>query len=209
MDTGDDLPQEAVQDTFRDEFVLEAEDAEEKPDKGETKGSMLDSGVLAVGAWHKTVAPKTHPVMVEQEIQFSLNGIPISGTIDVVNKDDPLDEDDTIGDWKFVGRKPSTAGAYLLNMTGYAIGYRQLTGKVEKRVRLDHMVRTKDPYHFPIQSDGPVPDESIVAYAGIVQDVAESIGAGVFPPTGINSNACGWCGYKDICSAYRAAQVGA
>jgi len=201
--TGEDKPVEELQETFRDEFVKESENAEENPQKGETKGSYTDSGVKAVGAWHRQVAPKTFPAMVEQPIQFKINGIVMSGTIDYVG------QDGVIGDWKFVGKKPASAGPYLLNMTGYAVGYRQLTGKVEKSVRLDHVVRTKDPYHFPIESDGPVPDESIVAYAGIVEDVAEAIGKGSFPPTGLQSGACSWCGYKDICPAYRAAEVGA
>jgi hypothetical protein len=195
METGEDLPREQVQETFRDEFV---ELAKETDDDTDDVGKLTDSGIKTVGVWHDVVAPKTFPMMIEQHLQYKLNGTIIDGTIDVVH------QDGRIGDWKFTGKTPDKRGGdYLLNMVGYAIGYRRMTGKVETGVVLDFMVRLKQPKHFPIAS-GTVPDESIVAYAGIVDDVVRAINAGLFPPTGLKSGACSWCGYRDICSAYAA-----
>jgi hypothetical protein len=37
--------------------------------------------------------------------------------------------------------------------------------------------------------------------------VAHGIQTDNFPPTGLQSNACSWCGYKDICPAFRAASM--
>jgi hypothetical protein len=92
-------------------------------------------------------------------------------------------------------------------MTGYGIGLRQKTGLKEDGIVLDHLVRTKEPYHYPIASKGPIPDESIATYADIVTGVAKGIEAGNFPPTGLQGHACSWCGYKARCPAYRAARI--
>ena len=198
LQTEEDLSKDEIQTIFRDEFVKEAQDAVEG--KGETKGSMTDSGVQAVGFWRDEVAPRTKPALVEQPVKFKINGTDITGTIDIVH------DDDRVGDWKFTGRSPQSGKSYVLNMVGYALGFRHLTGRMEKSILLDHIVRTKTPKHVPIESEGPVPDRSIQAYARIVGDVARQIDAGLFPPTGLQSNACSWCGYKDICSAYQASR---
>ena len=193
-----DLPVEAVVDAFADSFKKESVDAPEQPSKGETRASMLDSGVQAVKAWHAKVTPTYQPVLVERHLQFALNGIPIDGTIDCV------DEAGIIRDHKFVSKTPSSSEQYILNMTGYAIGYRRMTGGIESGIQLDHIVRLKkEPNYVPLSSDGPVPDDAIVAYAGIVEDVHRSIQAGIFPPHGLKSGACSWCGYSDICPAYK------
>lgn len=212
METGQDMPREMVVDLFHDAFVAEAEGATSHD--GETHGQALDSGIKCVSVWHDTVAPVTDPIAVEEEIQFKINDVIVSGTIDIVKRvaartslSEPVADKTIIGDWKFVGKKPSSGSSYLLSMVGYAIGYRQKTGVVEDGLVLDHMVRTKVPYHYPIESAGPVPDESIVAYAGIVSDVAKGIEGGNFPPSGLQGNACSWCGYKDICPAFRAASI--
>jgi CRISPR/Cas system-associated exonuclease Cas4 (RecB family) len=201
LETGVDQSLEQLQDTFRDEFEVESYGAEDEPK--ETKGQALDSGIKSVATWHADVAPDTHPLAVEQEIQFSINGIVVNGTIDVVKQ---VGFSTIIGDWKFVGKKPSSAGLYLLNLVGYVIGWREKTKQVEDGVVLDHIVRTKQPYHFPIEG-GTIPDESISAYAGIVEQVAHGIQTDNFPPTGLQSNACSWCGYRDICPAFRAASM--
>lgn len=210
MAKGEDAPKEQVLEDFRAAFGVESYGATSHD--GETPAQALDSGIKCVSVWHDKVAPVTHPIAVEEEIQFKINDVIVSGTIDVIKRvpNDGLSEypfKTIIGDWKFVGKKPASGSSYLLSMVGYAIGYRQKTGVVEDGLVLDHMVRTKTPYHFPIESPRPVPDESIVAYAGIVSDVAKGIEAGNFPPSGLQGNACSWCGYKDICPAFRAASI--
>jgi hypothetical protein len=196
--TREDLPMDMVLDAFADAFKKEGQDAREKPDKGETRPLFMDSGIAAVRKWHSDVAPLYQPVAVEEHVQFKINDVVIDGTLDA------RDEDGWIRDHKFVGKKPSSGEAYVLNMTGYAIGSRVAhPGTIETGIVLDHVVRTKEPYYFPIASEGPVPDRAIRGYAQIVSDVSRSIKAGIFPPTGLKSNACSWCGYKDRCTAYR------
>lgn len=196
LETWVDLPVDMVLDAFRDSFQEEGRDAEEKPDRKETRPAYLDSGIQAVRHWREVVAPLYQPAMVEQHVQFALNGIPIDGTMDIV------DDQGVIRDHKFVSRTPTSGSTYVLNMVGYAIGYRQLTGSIETGIVLDHIVRLKEPKYVPIAAPGPVPDKSVIAYAGIVTDVKRSIDAGIFPPTGLQSNACSWCGYSDICQPY-------
>lgn len=189
MDTKEDLPEEAVLDAFRDSFLAESNLSEEIPEKQETKGIMLDSGIASMKVWHKDVAPTVQPTMVEEPVQFTINDIPYAGTIDLV------DDQDRVRDWKFVGRKPGKDQKYVLNMTGYAIGFREKTGRVETGVILDHIVRTKEPYHYPISGE-PVPDQSIIAFADIVETAYSSINVGSFPPTGIRSGRCSYCPFR-------------
>ena len=186
-----DLPEDIILDAFRDSFVKESHDSPELPAKKETKAVFLDSGIAAMKVWHKDVAPTVQPTMVEEPVQFRINSIPYSGTIDLV------DDQERVRDWKFVGKKPSPRDQkYVLNMTGYAIGYREKTGLVEKGVILDHIVRTQQPYHFPVESKTPVPDESIFAFADIIKTSHDAIQAGSFPPTGIRSGRCSYCPFR-------------
>ena len=79
-----------------------------------------------------------------------------------------------------------------------------MSGEVEAGVQLDHIVRTKKPYHYPLSS-GPVSDEDRAAFGDVVSSAYKAINYGSFPPNGLQSNACSWCGYADICTAYKEA----
>ena len=194
LETQTDGPLDVALDAYSDSFDQEVIETDETDkDNAEAK----DKGVKSVKFWHKDVAPKIQPKMIEQPISFLVNGIPWTGTMDLV------DAEDRVRDWKFTGKTPSSADAYVLNMVGYAIGYRQMTGAVESQVVLDHIVGLKTPKYVPIRSDGPVKDESIAAFAKIVEDANRSIQAGIFPANGLKSGACSWCGYRDICPAYK------
>lgn len=197
IESHEDLPVDDVLDAFSTSFDREAADAEEEPEKKLTKPVAKDAGVRSLKVWHKEVAPIIQPAMVEEPISFTINGIPWTGTIDYT------DVDDVVGDWKFTWKTPSSAEAYILNMVGYAIGFRVKTGRLESRVSLDHMVALQDPKYVPIRSDGPVPDRSIVAFTDLVEDAVRTINSGNFLPTGLKSGACSWCGYRDICPAYK------
>lgn len=195
MATAQDLPVDDVQDAFSDAFDRLVIDVE-PDDDGESPSDGKDSGIKLVTQYHKEVAPAVHPVMVEEQVQFRVNGIPFSGYIDLV------DQARRVRDLKTVKQKPSS-NDYALNMIGYSIGFRQMTGEKESGVLIDYMVRTKKPYYHPVPSEGPVPDYAISQFAQIVQTVADAVSKGVFIPTGLTNNACSWCGYKDICSDYR------
>ncbi len=96
----------------------------------ESPGVVKDKGYELVRLYHAEVAPKIQPVMVEEPIQFTINGQAYSGQIDVGEEVDvpmfggPPERRLVIRDTKTTGRTPQE-DAYLLNMTGYAISQRQ------------------------------------------------------------------------------------
>lgn len=188
-----DLAAEDVADAYVTEFNGLSTEIEE--DRHEI-GAFKDSGVKLVKLHTKVIAPEIQPVWVEKPVQFMINDVPFSGQVDL------LDESGRIRDTKTTARKPS-ADSYLLNMTGYALGYRQLTGEEETDTVLDYLVATQKPYYLPIVAGGPVNDEEIIRFATIVENVAQSIKAGRFLPNGLISGACSWCGYKQVCPAYK------
>lgn len=193
----EDGPLDVALDAFSDSFDEEAKEAFEEPDKNLTFAKVKDKGIGEIKFWHKEVAPLIQPALMEQPISYQINGITWTGTVDLV------DAEQRVRDWKFTGRTPSNADAYILNMVGYAIGYRELTGETESQVVLDHIVGLKTPKYVPIRSDGPVSTQAIQAFATIVTDAYRSIQAGIFPANGLKSGACSWCGYRDICPAYK------
>lgn len=188
-----DLPVDDVVDAYADEFDLISTDVED--DKSET-GEYKDSGAKLTRMHTKLVAPEVQPVWVEQPVQFAINDIPFSGQVDL------LDDESRIRDTKTTARKPMP-DSYGLNMTGYALSFRQLTGATETDTVLDYLVATRKPYYLPITAGGPVSDEEIRRFANIVESVAYAIKAGRFVPNGLASGACSWCGYRSICPAYQ------
>lgn len=192
--SGADLPEEDVLDTYSDHWDRLVSDVEEED---EDPGKAKDSGAKLVRLHHREVAPGIQPFWVEQQVQFAVNDVPYSGTIDLV------DSKSRIRDWKTTKRTPSQA-SYLLQMTGYALAYRHLTGETESEVVLDYLIRTQKPSYLPVASGGPIDGDSIVKFSNIVGRVAAAIEAGHFIPNGLSNNACSWCGYTNICPAFRA-----
>ena len=197
IDSGTDLPVDDLLDAFRDTYEVETygwepDNDDETPEKGEKSGLQL------VRHAHEAVLPPIQPVLVEEPVQFRVGGIPYSGIIDLA------DSKGRVMDWKTTKRRPTnTAGLQVLQMTGYAVGYRQLTGERESEVVLQHLVRTQVPQHIPVASGGPVTKHAINVFAQTVATVHQQIQAGRFLPNGLVSGACSWCGYKAICPAYR------
>jgi len=215
--TFQNLPEEEVVQKFVDEWnvievdigdVVNVEGIDERTGKKtktrkETKAQAYDSGIKAVMKHHEEVGSLVQPVWVERQINFKLNDeIDWTGTFDLA------DNYGRVRDNKFVSRKPQDAGPYLVPMIGYALGYRQISEDPETEIVLDNIVRTQEPYYLPLASGGPVTDEAIRQFAAIVTDVRRGIDAGVFNYNGLQSHACGWCGYADICPAYKAANGG-
>lgn len=196
-----DVPLEHVLDEFSDEWDAMAPNIE--PDEEIAPKDGKDNGIRVVAKHHTDVAPGIQPAWVEEPVMFEVNGIPYSGWIDLV------DDKGRVRDTKTTAKSPSRASRdHMLSMIGYALAYRQRTGKVEAEVVIDTLVYLKkSTKYMPIASGGPVTREAIQIFAGVIGSVAEQIEAGNFVPTGLLNNACSWCGYKDICPAYRAGQT--
>ncbi len=195
MVTAVDLPEEDVLDSFSTAYDAEVVDTENTDVE---RGVAKDTGIRQMKYWHGNIAPDVDPMLVEEPIAFTIDDLTYTGTLDIA------DTKMRIRDWKFSQKTPSSGEAYLINMIGYAIGFRVATGVTERQVILDFVVGLKTKTkHVQFASEGPVPDASIKAFSGILRDVNQSVQAGIFPPTGIKSGACSWCGYKDICPAYK------
>lgn len=196
IESQEDLPLDDVLDVFSDAFDSGVREADVDPEDKEAPGEAKDSGVATLTVYHEQVAPEIQPLWVEHEGLVHVDDVPYSYTIDLV------DTKGRVRDHKYTKRRPQGAADYRLAMIGYAIGYRHETGEIESDVVLDYMVRTKEPYHWPVASTGPVPDRAISAFAGILSMINQAILEGIFLPTGLTNHACGWCGYRDICDAY-------
>ena len=112
------------------------------------------SGRRTVEAYIEDVAADQEPLYVEAPLRFDVNGIPYSIHPDLITKDL------IVRDLKIKRSKPRDPGVYAFQQNGYAIGTRILTGRKEKDVVLDVMIRLlRDrPYHAPISNGGPISD---------------------------------------------------
>ena len=173
----------------------------------ENPGKVKDKGVELIKLYHKEVAPKIQPTIVEEPLQFTINGQPYSGQIDLGHEVEvdlgwgPPEKRLVIRDTKTTGKTPGE-GTYLLNMTGYAISQRQVTGRLEADTVLDYLVALEKPKYKEIRMGGPVTDDQIRQFAGIVDEVSATIKAGRFVPNGLINGSCSWCGYKAMCPAH-------
>lgn len=205
VDSREDLPESDVLDAFSTEFDQLAPDIELDESKDEDLGAGKDSGIKAVSRYHTAAAPRIQPIAVEQPIQFGLETgdgqrVVYSGQVDII------DDDERVRDTKFVGQMPAK-GKYDLNMTGYAIGYRQATGRTETNTVLDVIVRNKVPKYMVVEAGGPVTDDQIRSLAFVVEGVADGIRKGNFPANGIEGRGvCDWCGYRAVCPAKKGAR---
>lgn len=210
VETKIDLPLEEVLDAYDTSWTSETSDGMTPEDDKETPGEAKDKGIEMLEVYQKVAAPKIQPLWVEKPVQFTINGIPFSGQIDLAQEVPNMDPDPeaaamgvAIRDTKTTKRKP-VGESYLLNMTGYALAYRQLEGRKESDTVLDYLVGTKEPYYLPVSHGGPVSDNEVRRFANVVESVSESITAGRFVPNGLVGSppACSWCGYTAICPAY-------
>jgi hypothetical protein len=202
LDSGVDLPVDDMLDAYDTSWETEIAEGYSGDDK---PGTIKDMGYKLVKLYHKTVAPRIQPYAVELPIQFDINGRIWTGQVDLL---EGVVQDDgvklVVRDTKSTARKPAP-NSYLLNMTGYAVSMRQATGQVEADTVLDYLVATNNPYYHEVRMGGPITDEQIRQFAGVVESVGESIDAGRFVPNGLVSGACSWCGYRAMCPAYREA----
>ena len=109
---------------------------------GEKLGYLKDQGIQLLTTYHENLAPKIQPVEVEREflLDTGVTELPLKGYIDLI------DDQHYIIDHKTSKRSfPKDAAERDIQLTAYAMAYRKLYGQDERGVRLDTMVRTKQP----------------------------------------------------------------
>jgi RecB family exonuclease len=151
----------------------------------------------ALAAYWRAFPPSAVPWLVEEPFEVEIDGIPYSGTIDRVDRDETV----RLRDTKTTGSRPP-GGRYDLTMTGYWLG---LSGKHAVRadeVVLDWIVQTKTPYVWNEWIE--IDDAAIERFVFALRYAAESIAEGHFEPTGLDHPwACRTCEYRDICGPYQ------
>lgn len=199
----EDLPVDDMLDAYGTSWDEETKDGYGQ-DPDEKPGEIKDAGYDLVRLYRKQVAPRIQPEIVELPIQFKINGQPYSGQIDLGHRVfDPATRSSklVIRDTKTTARMPQES-QYLLNMSGYAISQRQVTGEIEADTVLDYLVATKTPQYKELRMGGPITDQQIRRFSAVVGAVAESIKAERYVPNGLTSGACTWCGVQSYCPAY-------
>ena len=214
LETRVDVPEDVVVDAFSDTFDNESKmiDHPEEP-----LGKAKDSGVGLVKLYHTgtdaqpPVAPRIQPKWVEQSAQFRLIsthregcdrgptctcGVPFSVTADLV------DEEGAVHDLKTTARTPS-GGAHLMQVAGGALAYEVATGDAASDLVIDYLIRTKIPKYHEERWGGPVDAQLKRVFARQVTTAYDMIQAGMFPASGVEGYACGYCEYKPICPAWK------
>jgi len=179
-------------------FMLNISGAPDDPGDPIDKARQQARRVLV--SYLEDVGAKTNPRYAEQAVTVEINGIPYSMHIDLV------DDEPTVWDLKVKRQKARDPSVYSFQINGGAIGFRFLTGEVEKDVGIMQMIRLKRdrPYPVPIRNGGPVTNAALSIFASTLQGVAEGIDRGDFRPTGLEKGICKWCRVRGSCDYYLA-----
>jgi CRISPR/Cas system-associated exonuclease Cas4 (RecB family) len=215
VETHEDRPTNEVLDKYDAAFE---EETAGNPEPDEPLGKAKDDGVRMLRVFmdgsddQPPVAPTLQPVWVERATQFRVVkehvggcprdstctcGVAFNVTLDMATVDD------AVHDLKTTARAPS-GGAHLMQVAAGAIGYEVETGRVAQDTVIDTLIRTKQAkYHR--ESYGPVDAHMKRIFALQVDSAVQMINAGMFPTLGTDGivPACGSCGYKPICPAWK------
>jgi len=194
-----DLKVDAILDAYSTAFDLGK--AETEWEKDEDPAEIKDEGVVILKKYRKEIAPKIQPFAVQDQllIEFSDFDYDLKGFIDLI------DEAGVIIDNKTSGKSPSKDGeAYKvapdhdLQLSTYALGYRLKYHKPEAGLRVDYLVRTKEPkiIQVPLIKSNAEIDYMLRQ----IGRIADAIQKEVFIPNR-SSFLCSerWCGYYKIC----------
>jgi CRISPR/Cas system-associated exonuclease Cas4 (RecB family) len=188
-----DLPLAQLTDAFSQRWEREASEA--RFDEDEKPGELKDEGVRLLTAYHEGISPRVQPAQVEYEflVDTGKSRMPIMGFIDLI------DDQGYIVDHKTTKRSfPTDAAEKDLQLTAYAMAYRATFGGQEKGVRLDVMVRNKQPKIQQLRSTRT--QEDIDRFLRLVKQLERGIRAEAFYPN--EGYMCGYCGYGEMCEKW-------
>lgn len=193
IESNQDLPTGKMLDLFSDCWEKEVKETVFEED--EKPGIVKDDGVKLISVYHAQISPTITPKHVEKEFELSFSNVSytLKGFIDLV------DIADVIIDHKTAKRSmPENDVASDLQLTCYALAYRNIFGAEEKELRFDVMVRNKTPKIQQIPTKRTQAD--IDRFLKVLAYVSKAIGQGIFYP---NENwMCGSCGYRGRCEKW-------
>jgi len=203
-----DLKASDMTEIFSSEFNSRKDDTEWK--EGEDSGKMKDHGVKIIETYHEKVSPIVQPTMVEKKYSIEFEDIPIfDENGHIVDKKpfpftfmsiiDLVDDNETIVDHKFqkMRKRPSEILTDM-QLTAYAMAYRQITGKREKALRFDVIIKNQAPCIESYITHRT--DADIAGLLKIMSIVYGLIDDEVFYPNPKNTFCSeNTCGYWNIC----------
>lgn len=197
-----DPPFEFVLDTYNDLFSENFNEAIRK--EHETDQFLFKQAEILLSAWYKEQLPGSNPIAVEQKFIYDVNGIPVVGVIDLIDRTSEVDNSfvgryhpiqDKLVDNKIIGKAMSQSDAdNSLQMSVYA----GATGIVEQRFNClvkgnpDSLTKEKSKALKPRRKEViTYRSNAQVKWAGvIIEDVAKIISSGIFAPCAPDSWMC-------------------
>ncbi len=196
-----DLPLEAVQDTFSSAFDVESKEVLWTPEEAEAgiakvKGQLKDDGVRLVETYHGQVAPTIQPESCEEVIPVEFNGFPY----DLKCVVDLVDDKQIVHDTKTRSKSPTAEEANRsIQLTAYSLAYRHSRKRKEEGLQLDVAVRNKTPKIVQLPTERT--NEQIERLLETMARAAEAIQQGIFLPAPEGAWYCSpkFCGYYASC----------
>ncbi len=193
MKTGHDIIIPHITELFSEYWEREVRETEFR--NGENPGKLKDDGVNLLKAYFDQVAPDIQPVEVEREFLIEMPGVrlPLKGYIDLI------DDQGCIIDHKTTKRSfPENTAEKDIQLTAYSLAFRTFYGQKEKGVRLDVMVRNKQPKIQQLQ--GTRTEADIGRFSRLAGQVENAIQSGIYYPN--EGYMCGICGYQEMCEKW-------
>jgi hypothetical protein len=171
--------------------------------KDEDAKHFIEQGKKAVNDFYYNWVPQLNPYAAELEMLISRGKgkRPIKAFIDLVTQDDN-GQPEGIYDYKY-GRSSKPVN-YLLNMSVYAYGFKQMFGYEPKYVRFlcakwyQKTVDGKKLKFFKCYEvvELPITPEWETTFLGIMDEVERGIDAGIWLPALDGTGLCKNCGYR-------------
>ena len=157
----------------------------------------IRDGLVMLRTYMLEVSPTTVPTMIERPFTIRVENVLWTGIIDSADeKTDIVDDVKTTSGKTINGRKPSfSPDRYDMQLTGYGEGYRALTGRAAKKLRLIVLKRTGK---WQVYEREPRLGE----FLDLVRLTRDSIMGRSFEPTGLLNGACQSCQFTEVCEFY-------
>lgn len=194
-----DLKVNELLDAFSTAFEIGKQTTEWEKD--ENPAEIKDGGVILLKKYHKEIAPKIQPIAVQEQLKIEFNDF----DYDFLGYADLIDESGVIIDNKTSGKSPAKEGEgfrvapdHDVQLSAYALGYRLKFHKPEAGLRVDYLIRTKEPKFIQVPLLKTNADVDYLLR--LIGYVVDAIQKEVFIPNRGNM-LCSprWCGYYDAC----------
>lgn len=196
IDSDRDLGLREMQEFFAAQFDAALANEEVTFEADERAGQLKDQGAAIVAVHHQAIAPNVRPRLVEERFAVDLGA---DFPFDLVGVWDLIERDGTIVDNKTFARTPRQEDVDKdLQFTAYALGYRATRDEIEPGMRMDAIVKNKNPKAVQVHTQRT--NEDCRWLLRLIEQVGEAIESGIFYP-----NPNGWhcsrryCGYWTRC----------